>query len=186
MLLVIVALEDELSRQPLPPGVQLEHCGVGKVNAALATAEALRRHAPRIVVNFGTAGAVRGGVHGLLEVTRVRQRDMLAVPLAPRGVTPFDARPPELANGRAGLCCGSGDSFVTAVDPWLAAQGIDLVDMELWGIACACERAGVPWRAWKYVTDQADEGAADDWQARVGEGERLFLAQLAAGLAGGH
>jgi adenosylhomocysteine nucleosidase len=84
------------------------------------------------------------------------------------------------------LCCGSGDSFVTAVDPWLAAQGIDLVDMELWGIACACERAGVPWRAWKYVTDQADEGAADDWQARVGEGERLFLAQLAAGLAGGH
>jgi len=184
MLLVIVALEDELSRQPLQPGVVLEHCGVGKVNAALATAEALRRHAPRIVVNFGTAGAVRAGLHGLVEATRVRQRDMLAVPLAPRGVTPFDVRPSEFANGRAGLCCGSGDSFVTAADPWLAEAGIDVVDMELWGIASACERAGVPWRAWKYVTDQADEGAADDWQARVGEGERLFLAQLAAGLPG--
>jgi adenosylhomocysteine nucleosidase len=182
MLLVIVALEDELSRQPLPAGVVLEHCGVGKVNAALATAEALRRHAPRLVVNFGTAGAVRTGLHGLHEVARVRQRDMLTEPLAPRGTTPFDARPPLLANGREGLSCGSGDSFVSAPDAWLAEQAIDLVDMELWGIASACERAGVPWRAFKYVTDRADEAAAGDWQARVGEGERLFLAALAAGL----
>jgi adenosylhomocysteine nucleosidase len=94
-------------------------------------------------------------------------------------VTPFDTRPAELANGRVGLCCGSGDSFVTTPDPWLQAHGIDLVDMELWGIASACARAGVPWRSFKYVTDQADAGAADDWQAQVGEGERRFLALLA-------
>jgi adenosylhomocysteine nucleosidase len=179
MLLVIVALEQELSRQPLPAGVVLEHCGVGKVNAALATARALRQHAPRLVVNFGTAGVVSDAARGLVEVARVRQRDMLAMPLAPRGVTPFDARPAELANGRAGLCCGTGDSFLSAPDPWLAAHGIDLVDMELWGIASACQRAGVPWRCFKYVTDQADAGAADEWQARVGAGERRFLALLA-------
>jgi len=179
MLLVIVALEEELSRQPLPAGVVLVHSGVGKVNAALATAEALRKHAPTLVVNFGTAGALSPAAHGLVEVGCVVQRDMLAEPLAPRGVTPFDHRPPELANGRAGLRCATGDSFVTAPDAWLTAHGIDLVDMELWGIAMACERAGCRWRAWKYLTDKADGEAAGDWQAKVGEGERLFLARLA-------
>ena len=179
MLLVIVALEEELSRQALPAGVVLVHSGVGKVNAALATAEALREHAPTLVVNFGTAGALSPAAHGLVEVGCVVQRDMLAEPLAPRGVTPFDHRPPELANGRAGLRCATGDSFVTAPDAWLTAHGIDLVDMELWGIAMACERAGCRWRAWKYLTDKADGEAAGDWQAKVGEGERLFLARLA-------
>jgi adenosylhomocysteine nucleosidase len=113
MLLVIVALEEELSRQPLPAGVVLVHSGVGKVNAALATAAALREHAPTQVVNFGTAGALSAAAHGLVEVGRVLQRDMLAMPLAPRGVTPFDARAAELGNGRGGLLCASGDSFVS-------------------------------------------------------------------------
>jgi len=179
MLLVIVALEEELSRQPLPAGVALVHSGVGKVNAALATAEALRAHAPSLVVNFGTAGALSPAAHGLVEIGRVIQRDMQAEPLAPRGVTPFDQRPPQLANGREGLCCATGDSFVSAADPWLVEHGADLVDMELWGIAMACERAGCPWRAWKYLTDRADDSAAGDWQARVGLGERLFLERLA-------
>jgi len=184
MLLVIVALEEELSRQPLPAGVVLVHSGVGKVNAALATAAALREHAPTQVVNFGTAGALSAAAHGLVEVGRVLQRDMLAMPLAPRGVTPFDARAAELGNGRGGLLCASGDSFVSAPDPWLAAQGVDLVDMELWGIAMACERAACPWRAYKYLTDQADGAAAGDWQARVNQGERLFLERLVALAAG--
>ncbi len=185
MLLVIVALEEELSRQPLPAGITLVHTGVGKVNAALATAEALRAHSPRLVVNFGTAGGLSPAARGLVEATRVIQRDMVAEPLAPRGTTPFDARPPELSNGRPGLRCGSGDSFVTQSDPWLLAQGIDLVDMELWGVAMACVRAGVPWRAWKYLTDKADGEAAGEWQEKVGHGERLFLERLAA-LAGEH
>jgi len=184
MLLVIVALEEELSRQPLPEGVVLVHSGVGKVNAALAAAEAVRAHAPTLVVNFGTAGALSPAAHGLVEVGRVIQRDMLAEPLAPRGTTPFDQRAPELANGRAGLRCATGDSFVNAADPWLLEHGADLVDMELWGIAMACERAGVPWRAWKYLTDKADDSAAGDWQAKVTFGERLFLERLAALRAG--
>ncbi len=35
MIVVIVALEDELSRQPMPDGVLLVHSGLGKINAAL-------------------------------------------------------------------------------------------------------------------------------------------------------
>lgn len=178
MIVVIVALESELSRQPLPSGIELVHAGVGKVNAAIATCAALHAHRPEMIINYGTAGAISVAARGLVEVGRVIQRDMIAVPLAPRGVTPFDAEAPEITNGRQGLRCASGDSFVTTSDAWLLQQGVDLVDMELFAIARVCERAQVAWRAFKFVTDEAGEAAAEDWRARVGDGESLFIGTL--------
>jgi len=179
MMVVIVALESELSRQPMPDGVQLIHSGVGKINAALAAHEAVERHRPTLVVNYGTAGAVHAGAHGLLTVGRVIQRDMDAEPLAPRGVTPFASVPSEIVAPEPGVCCATGDSFVRAPDAWLRAQGVDVVDMELFAIAEVCRRAGVPWWGCKFVTDSADEAAGDDWSTRVGNGESLFLQALA-------
>lgn len=183
MIVVIVALESELASQPLPAEAKLIHSGVGKVNAALAASEAIGRFRPRLVVNYGTAGAVHPGAHGLLHVGRVIQRDMDAEPLAPRGTTPFGSVPRMIESGEPGICCATGDSFVCAPDPWLKAQGADVVDMELFAIAETCRRAGVPWWACKYVTDSADESAADDWNARVGAGEVFFLDALARRLA---
>lgn len=163
----------------MPAGAHLIHCGVGKINAALAAREAIHDFRPRLVVNYGTAGAVHPGAHGLLRVARVIQRDMDAEPLAPRGVTPFATVPMEIASGEAGVCCATGDNFVRAPDAWLNAQGADVVDMELFAIAEVCRRAGIPWWACKFVTDGADESAADDWSVRVSHGEPLFLAALA-------
>jgi adenosylhomocysteine nucleosidase len=111
-------------------------------------------------VNYGTAGGVSARAVGLHEVGEVLQRDMMAEPLAPRGQTPFDDTPVRLRSTSAdpqALVCATGDSFVSSTDPWLHAQGVDLVDMELWGIAMACRRLGVAWRAWKYVSDNANE-----------------------------
>lgn len=183
MIVVIVALESELARQRLPAEALLIHSGVGKINAALAAAEAIVRFSPRLVVNYGTAGAVHPGAHGLLRIGRVIQRDMDAEPLAPRGTTPFGSVPMTIESGEPGICCATGDSFVRAPDAWLKAQGADVVDMELFAIAETCRRAGVPWWACKYVTDSADASAADDWNARVGSGEALFLEALAGRLA---
>lgn len=163
----------------MPEGVHLVHSGVGKINAALAAREAIQEFRPRLLVNYGTAGAVHSGAHGLLPVARVIQRDMDAEPLAPRGVTPFGSVPSELFSGQPGVSCATGDSFVRAADAWLHAQGADVVDMELFAIAEVCRRAGIPWWACKFVTDSADESAADDWSARVGAGEPLFLKALA-------
>ncbi len=176
-MLLIVALTHELSSRPLPAGVQLIHCGVGKVNAALAAGAAIARLRPSLVINYGTAGAVSAAA-GLLEVASVLQRDMNTEPLAPRGITPFDATPAELHSGFAGVRCASGDSFVTAIDPWLQQQGVDIVDMELFAIAMACRRAALPWRAFKFVTDTADGDAAEHWNARVGHGEELLIERL--------
>jgi adenosylhomocysteine nucleosidase len=50
--------------------------------------------------------------------------------------------------------------------------------MELFAIASACHRVALPWRAWKFVTDRADDSAAENWQAQVGSGEAMFLQAL--------
>lgn len=105
------------------------------------------------------------------------QRDMQTEPLAPRGMTPFCPRPQEyLSTGK--YLCGSGDSFVTAHDPWLHSLGVDVVDMELFAIAAVAHDHQIPWQSFKYITDDANESSGDDWQAKVHHGQELFLDRI--------
>ena len=141
---------------------------------ALAVALPQELHRPRLVLNFGSVGRVRPGPHGLLEVARVLQRDMLAEPLAPRGSTPFHDGPHALESGWPGVVCATGDSFVTGPDAWFGAQGVDVVDMELFAIAAVCRSQGVAWRALKFVSDEANAESGQDWAANLRIGEQLF------------
>jgi adenosylhomocysteine nucleosidase len=178
-LLVACALPLELGTEPLPGDHPVVWTGVGKVNAAIALTQAIAQHRPQLVVNVGTAGRVGGQAEGLVEVARVIQRDMVAEPLAPRGHTPMDATPATLHSVLGqGLVCATGDSFVTQADPWLQTQGVHLVDMELFAVALACHRHGVGWRAFKYVTDEADASAGLDWASQVRDGQQRFRALL--------
>src|SRR5260370_31179240 len=54
---------------------------------------------------------------------------MMAMPLAPRGRTPFSSDLDRLSSGHGDVICGTGDSFVTSSDPWLNENNIDIVDM---------------------------------------------------------
>ena len=176
-LLIITALESELKRESLPRGVEIVYCGVGKINAAMTSIKAIQQYSPKRILNFGTAGKIKPELQGLLEIGKVIQRDMDAEPLAPRGITPFCPRPQEyLSTGK--FLCGSGDSFVTATDPWLHSQGVDLVDMELYAIATIAHEYHIPWQSFKYITDDANESSGEDWQAKVHNGQDLFLGQL--------
>ncbi|HMD58698.1 MAG TPA: hypothetical protein VKG66_02860, partial [Steroidobacteraceae bacterium] len=83
-----------------------------------------------------------------------------------------------LTTGLNGALCATGDSFVAGADPWLSQRGVDVVDMELFAIAQACQRYRVPWRCFKFISDQADEHAASDWHDRVADGEALFCDKL--------
>jgi adenosylhomocysteine nucleosidase len=103
---------------------------------------------------------------------------VFAEPLAPRGEVPFSARPNAYVSEGGKYVCGSGDSFVTETDPWLIAQAIDVVDMELFAIAAVAHDAAIPWRSFKYITDDADASAGSDWHTSVQHGEELFLQQL--------
>ena len=172
---LLVALPQELDAT-LIPNIPVVYTGVGKVNAAMAAAHCIQQYRPRLLLNFGSAGRVRPGPQGLLEIGRVLQRDMLAEPLAPRGTTPFHQGPHALESGLSGLVCATGDSFVTGPDPWFSAQGVDVVDMELFALAAVCQHSSVPWRALKFVSDDANTESGNDWAANVRAGQTLFLA----------
>ena len=172
--LVLTALESELNADGAMNGVEVACGGVGKINAAFATTTAIVAAKPALVVNYGTCGRITKGLRGLLEISQVVQRDMIAMPLAPRGVTPASNIPAVLASGHGVAVCGTGDSFVTSPDPWLTASKIDVVDMELFAIAYVCRRFGAPWRAFKFITDDAHQLAHEDWTATCADGTELF------------
>ncbi len=176
--ILITALTNELDAHRLPPGIQVFYSGVGKINAAMTTMRAIHTCQPRLILNFGTAGSVHPQHTGLLGIRRVIQRDMLTEPLAPRGKVPFCPRPHEYLSEQGTYSCGSGDSFVTAHDPWLVEQQIDVVDMELFAIAAVAHEHGIPWISYKYVSDHANEASGKDWVEKVNHGESLYLEQL--------
>ena len=177
-IIVITALDMELDARKLPSGVGIYYSGIGKINAAITTMQAITRSKPKLIVNFGTAGAVHPETSGLLAIQRVVQRDMIAETLAPRGQVPFCKRPHEYLSKSGEFSCGTGDSFVTSHDPWLVEQNITVVDMELFAIAAVAHEHNTDWVSYKFVTDHANESSGQDWSTKVNHGEELFLEQL--------
>ncbi|MDB5657145.1 MAG: 5-methylthioadenosine nucleosidase / S-adenosylhomocysteine nucleosidase [Tardiphaga sp.] len=173
-LLVLTALDAELDTARAPAGVEVVFTGVGKINTTIATLLALQAKRPSLVINYGTAGKIRESLRGLVEVAHVVQRDMIAEPLAPRGTTPYAPELDRLSSGHGEVICGTGDSFVTASDPWLTANGVDIVDMELFALASVCRHQNIPWRAFKFITDDANDFAHEHWTANVADGQQLF------------
>ena len=179
--LLIVALENEFNGDLLPEDWAVVYTGVGKVNAAIYTCVAIGIHNPDIIVNYGTAGGLTD-VSGLIEIKAVLQRDMDATPLAERGLTPGEKIGVEICDTTGTeYVCATGDSFVTEKDPWLTNLGVDVVDMEAYAIAKVADYAGIPFRCWKYISDNADESAADVWEENAGGGEQQFLQDVVFG-----
>ncbi|MDO7869631.1 nucleosidase [Nocardioides jiangxiensis] len=163
----------------VPSGVEIVVTGLGKTAAATATARALaRRELGRVVLlNIGTAGALRDGVVGLHEPGVVINHDINADAIRALGYDPQErlvldaSRPAVLA---------TGDVFVT--DPLVRdrlAQQAHLVDMEGYAVAYAAAQFGVPLRMAKHVSDNADE-SAHDWPAMVELSARALGAWVSA------
>ena len=173
MILILVAVEEELSVKDLPE-FQIYYTGVGKINASIKTLEIIRDYSPTQVINYGTAGSLNKKLKGLVEVTQFFQRDMDATPLGFKiGQTPFDEIE-EINFGSAGYSCGTGDSFVTQT-PKLKT---DLVDMEAYAIAKICYLKDIKFKCFKYISDNADEGANNDWIKNVSIGKKLFIERM--------
>ena len=169
-ILILVAIEDELKRTDLP-NLQIEYIGVGKVNAAFNTLKAIQKYTPDTVINFGTAGSLDPNIKGLVEVSKFLQRDMDASPLGFEiGQTPFE-NDIEITFGRQGVTCGSGDKFVTST-PRLQT---DIVDMEAFAIAKVCKLESIDFRCFKFISDNADNEAKNDWVENVSLGSKVFI-----------
>jgi len=172
MILVVVAVAEELDVN-LPMGYIKAVVGVGKVNAAINTANSILVTKPEKVINFGTAGSLNPEYgKGLYKIGSVVQRDFDARPLSPAmGIVPFDSTPLTLRLQDTGPILSTGDNFVTS-KPEVHS---DLVDMEGWAIAKVCRNLEVPLEMYKYVTDNANEDAANDWLSQMRMGAKEFL-----------
>ncbi len=173
MIFILVALENELRQEDLPD-LQIHYTGVGKINATIKTLEIIKDYSPTQIINYGTAGSLNKKLKGLVEVNQFFQRDMDASPLGFKvGQTPFDDIE-EIKFGNRGYSCGTGDSFLTQT-PKLKT---DLVDMEAYAIAKICYLKDIKFRCFKYISDNADEGANNDWIKNVSIGKKLFIERM--------
>lgn len=181
MIYLLVALPAEFPADvELPENIKLVYIGVGKVNAAYWTMKILQKNDVEKIVNFGTVGAINKKLLGLLNPTKIVQRDMNAEPQAPRGNTPFENE--KLSHDiyletkdKIHITLGTGDSFVTEHDPWFDEKKIDIVDMEAYAIAKICKLEKIPFECYKYISDFADDNANETWDKNVSKGYEIFL-----------
>lgn len=174
--LVVAATQAEAAH--VPAGLDVLITGIGKTAAAVAVASRLSAGDVSQVVNVGTAGALHDGLDGLHEVGRVLNHDLSADAIRLLGYDPVEW----LDLSTSPVTLASGDVFVTdpAVRARLAAQA-QLVDMEGYAIAWACQRLGVPLRMVKHVSDNADESALS-WTEVVDRSARELGVWLTAHL----
>lgn len=163
-------------------GWRLVFTGVGKVNAAIATANALWRYRnAEVFVNVGTCGSQTLPKGALVVPDMVAQRDMDAtlimrqfVPDFPKHLTPFMEEIfgkidlsnfvlPDGVKAVIGGKVGTGDNTHAHLEEsdflW------DCVEMELAAILAAIEQTGFDgeFLSLKWVSDTADENAGEDW-----------------------
>lgn len=171
--LIVVALEDELPTH-LVAGWNVLYTGVGKVNAAIAATEAVLETRPIHLINYGTAGALNPSITGLNRVNHIVQRDMDVRPLGfELGHTPFDTTG-HIDLGGPGVSLGTGDHFVTT-PPELVT---DIVDMEAYALAKVARLFSIHFQCWKYISDNANDDAADHWAENVAKGARAFVDEV--------
>ncbi|MCG9792458.1 5'-methylthioadenosine/S-adenosylhomocysteine nucleosidase family protein [Flavobacterium algicola] len=143
--------------------------GIGKVNASYELTKAIQVKKPKLIINLGSAGSNHFSKGDVVCCTQFVQRDMDV-----RGLgyalyeTPFADVPIILPYGlekqgvRVGTC-GTGDSFDTSH----ATTQYNVVDMEAYALALIAKKEDIPFLCLKYISDGADDNAADDWTVLV-------------------
>jgi adenosylhomocysteine nucleosidase len=151
-----------------------KHIGVGKINATYNTLKLIQVHKPKIIVNYGTAGAINTKLKGIVECTKFYQRDMDVRGLDFKlGETPFD-KVKEIIISNSGYSCGTGDSFVNQK----IEMEVDVVDMEAYAIAKVCMLENIEFKCFKYISDNADENANNDWNTNLALGAEAFAKMI--------
>lgn len=153
--------------------IVLHQCGIGKVNAAIGTAELLTAFAPDAVVSTGVAGgaSTKLEVQDVVVARQTCYHDVYCGEDVAYGQIPgqperFDAAPELLAKAATLDGCGTrihtgltvtGDWFVDSrekmreiADRFPEAMA---VDMESAAIAQACRQRGVPFVSFRIISD---------------------------------
>ncbi|MGO3147058.1 MAG: phosphorylase family protein [Leucobacter sp.] len=163
--LLVFAHEDEASAFKDVPHLVT---GVGKINAVVSLTKALATGGIDRVVVLGTAGVLgaadeeRPSLDTIYQVTTLLQHDFsLASPaIHTTGDTVL----------KHTTTMATGDQFITsdAQREYISGLGAQLVDMEGYAFASACERFGVPLQLFKIPSDYADSSTTmEEWDEIV-------------------
>lgn len=144
-------------------------CGIGKVSATYHLTKAIQEKRPALIVNLGSAGSSHFQRGDVVCCTKFVQRDMDV-----RGLgyelyeTPLSGLATVLEYGvlMDGLptgICGTGDNFEMAHK----VTAYNVVDMEAYALALVAMKENIPFLCLKYISDGADDNAADDWSLQV-------------------
>ncbi len=143
--------------------------GVGKVNASYQLTKAIHQKRPELIVNLGSAGSSKFQKGDVVCCTQFVQRDMDVSGLGyERYVTPYTNIPSVLEYGLQienlphGVC-GTGDSF----EMGHIETKYNVVDMEAYALATIAKNEEIPFLCLKYISDGADDNAAEDWPVLV-------------------
>ena len=145
--------------------------GVGKVNAALNTMKLIKDLSPSRVILFGTAGSVTLGT-GIYRVGMVKEHDVNLIDLGVEPGVQLNDKFSRVKISDNNVICASGDLFVTESDKLRVL--CDMVDMEAFSVAKACAFTNTRLEIWKYITDNANVDASEDWNDNVSAGEKSF------------
>lgn len=154
-LLVVCALRDEFPR----PGKYRDNLiftGVGKVNAAIHTTQAIIEYQPDLVVNVGTCGSNRSDLSGLLEFGIFHNKD----DNFNNEIIVFDSLKYTIK---------TSDSFQYNIGE------ADAVDMESFAIAKTCKVYNVKFRCFKYISDYLGSNSIEEWSENVAYGNDYYL-----------
>lgn len=168
--LILVALPEELDSSLI--NAPVVYTGVGLTNAAMMAYDAILKHTPDLIINYGSAGTLKNH-SGLLNIAAVCQRDANCEPLRERGFM-LGENVLYYQSGNSGIRCGSGNTFVTRPDQW-TLDHCDIVDMELWAIAKVSNFHNIPWISKKWISDNADDNAGNTWEDSLLAGQDAFV-----------
>ena len=155
-------------------------CGIGKVNAASATAFLIGEDKVDIILNAGLSGAVQ----------KLRREDMIAVETyvecdydltaigKPLGVKAdgqkyiYEADEKLMSyalmsDGIISAKAGTGDIFLTdkvKKELYRDTFGIESFDMETAAIAGVCDKCGIPMLSLRKISDDADDASVEDYR----------------------
>lgn len=150
--------------------------GVGKVNATYQLTKAIHQNKPDLIVNLGSAGSSLFKKGEVVCCTQFVQRDMDISGLGyERYVTPYTNVPSVLEYGLRmetlphGVC-GTGDNFEMSH----TETKYNVVDMEGYALATIAMKENIPFLCLKYISDGADDNAAEDWPVLVHKAALAF------------
>lgn len=155
-------------------------CGIGKVNAAAATAYLIANEKADMILNAGLSGAVSSLRRGDMiagETYIECDFDLTAVGNKPgqkcdgqTSLLPADEKLLSYALASEGIKkapCGTGDLFLSDPvkrDYFKETFSIQSFDMESAAIASVCEKAGIPVLSLRKISDDADDSSAEDYR----------------------